>query len=62
MEFTLPTMTCGHCVRTVTEAIHQLDANAKVMADVPNHKLEVVTAESAEAVRAVLVEVGYAPG
>jgi copper chaperone len=61
MEFTLPTMTCGHCVRTVTEAIHQLDANAKVTVDLPTHRVQVVTAQSHATVGAVLAEVGYEP-
>jgi copper chaperone len=61
MEFTLPTMTCGHCVRTVTDAIQQLDPDAKVTIDLPSHKLQVATAQSAEAVKAALIEAGYEP-
>ncbi|MFM8901510.1 MAG: heavy-metal-associated domain-containing protein [Burkholderiales bacterium] len=61
MEFTLPTMTCGHCVRTVTEAIQQLDPNAKVTIDLPSHRLQVVSSESIDAVTAVLIEAGYEP-
>ena len=26
IELTLPTMTCGHCVRTVTTTVQQVDA------------------------------------
>lgn len=59
MEFTLPTMTCGHCVRTVTEAVQQLDPNAKVTIDLPSHRLQVVSSESEEAVKAALEEAGY---
>ena len=61
MEFTLPTMTCGHCVRTVTDAIQQLDPNAKVTIDLPSHRLQVATAQSAEAVKGALIEAGYEP-
>ncbi|MFY7939304.1 MAG: heavy-metal-associated domain-containing protein [Burkholderiaceae bacterium] len=61
MEFTLPTMTCGHCVRTVTEAIQQLDPNAKVTVDLPTHRVQVVTVESQATVGAVLAEAGYEP-
>ncbi len=61
MEFTLPTMTCGHCVRTVTEAVQRLDPDAKVTIDLPSHRLQVVSSESIDAVKAVLIEAGYEP-
>ena len=28
LELTLPTMTCGHCVRVVTQAVQQADPQA----------------------------------
>ena len=61
MEFTLPAMTCGHCVRTVTDAIQQLDPNATVTIDLPSHRLQVATAQSADAVKTALIEAGYEP-
>ena len=32
-KFEVSGMTCGHCVRAVTEAIHGLDAAAQVAAE-----------------------------
>ena len=32
-EFEVSGMTCGHCVRAVTEAIHGVDAAAQVAVD-----------------------------
>jgi copper chaperone len=61
MEFFLPTMTCGHCVRAVTEAVQQLDPEAKVSIDLPSHRLQVETSESEGAVKAALQEAGYVP-
>jgi copper chaperone len=61
MEFTLPTMTCGHCVRTVTEAIQKLDPNATVTIDLPTRRVQVVTVENHSTVRAALAEAGYEP-
>jgi copper chaperone len=61
MEFILPTMTCGHCVRAVTEAVQRLDPNATVVIDLPAHRVQVQTPEHVEAVREVLVEAGYVP-
>ena len=54
-------MTCGHCVRAVTEAVQQLDPEAKVLIDLPSHRLQVETSESEGAVKAALQEAGYVP-
>jgi copper chaperone len=35
--FHIKDMTCGHCVRTITEAIEAVDETAKVSADVSRH-------------------------
>jgi copper chaperone len=61
MEFILPTMTCGHCVRAVTQAVQQLDPSAKVTIDLPSHRVQVVSTESIDAVKTVLTEAGYEP-
>ena len=57
----IPNMTCGHCVRAITQAVVAADPAAKVLADVPAHQVQVDTALSREAVAAVLAEAGYAP-
>ena len=54
-------MTCGHCVRTITEAVHAIDPAADVKADLPTHRVEVQTSAPREAVVSQLVEAGYAP-
>jgi copper chaperone len=59
MELTLPTMTCGHCVRTVTQTLQELDPQATITIDLPSHRVQVVSVESDEAVRAALEEAGY---
>ena len=33
IEMTLPTMTCGHCVKTVTRTVQQIDPAATVEID-----------------------------
>jgi copper chaperone len=57
----IPNMTCGHCVRAVTEAVHGADPGAYVEVDLPSKKVEVQTTASREAVVARLVDAGYAP-
>ena len=57
----IPNMTCGHCVRAITQAVTAADPVAKVQADLPNHQVRVDTALTREAVAAVLTEAGYQP-
>ena len=59
IELTLPDMTCGHCVRAVTAAVQQVDAEARVQIDLPTHKLQIESARPAEAFKAVLADEGY---
>ena len=61
LDFEVPTMTCGHCVRAITEAVQQVDAAAKVSADLPAHRVHVDTTASREAIVRQLSEAGYAP-
>ncbi len=59
IEMTLPDMTCGHCVRTVTNTVHQIDASAKVTIDLPTHHLRIESDRPAEAFKAALADEGY---
>jgi len=61
ISFDIPTMTCGHCVRTITEAVHAVDPAADVKTDLPTHRVDVVTTAPREALVARLVEAGYTP-
>jgi len=59
IELTLPDMTCGHCVRTVTSAVQQVDPAAKVEVDLPSHAVRIQSGESPERFKAALAEEGY---
>lgn len=61
IELTLPTMTCGHCVRTVTEIVQRVDARAGLQVDLPSHKVRIESQQPAQAFVAALTEEGYAP-
>lgn len=61
IELTLPTMTCGHCVRTVTSTVRKLDPAAKLDIDLPSHKVQIESSRSAADFTAALAEEGYAP-
>ena len=61
IELKLPTMTCGHCVRTVTETVHAVDAAAKVEIDLPTQRVRIESQHPQDAFARALAEEGYAP-
>jgi copper chaperone len=61
IELTLPTMTCGHCVKAVTAAVQQVDAQATLQIDLPSHQVRIDSARPAEEFQRALTEEGYPP-
>ena len=59
IELTLPAMTCGHCVKTMTAAAQRLDPAARVQADLATHKVQFETQTAREALVKALSEEGY---
>ena len=59
IELTLPTMTCGHCVRTVTDAVHQVDVQATVDIDLATHRVRIESQRPADDFTKALAEEGY---
>jgi copper chaperone len=60
-EFSIPAISCGHCVRAVTEAVHEVDPKAQVQVDLATKQVQVQTEAARAAVAAALIEAGYAP-
>jgi copper chaperone len=60
IELTLPTMTCGHCVKSVTATVQKVDAAAKLTIDLPTHKVQIESQQPAQAFEKALAEEGYA--
>ena len=60
-EFKIPNMSCGHCVRAITEAVKQADPQAEVLIDLAARQVQVQSELAAEALVAQLTEAGYAP-
>ncbi|MBL6456471.1 heavy-metal-associated domain-containing protein [Belnapia sp. T6] len=52
-------MSCGHCVRAVTEAIHTLDPKAGVQVDLKSGTVRAETGAAPEAIAAAVEEEGY---
>ena len=61
LEFKIPAMSCGHCVKAVTEAVHEVDPKAQVQVDLASKQVAVQTDAARAAVVAALAEAGYAP-
>jgi copper chaperone len=61
LDFLIPNMTCGHCVRAVTEAVKAADPQAQVQVDLPTHRVQVQTTAARDQVVARLAEAGYEP-
>ena len=61
IELQLPTMTCNHCVRTVTHTVQAVDADAKVDIDLPAQRVRIESQQPKEVFARALADEGYAP-
>ena len=59
-HFDIPNMTCGHCVKTVTQAVQSVDVAAKVQADLATHSIGVTSSASAASLSAAITAAGFA--
>jgi copper chaperone len=59
IELTLPDMTCGHCVKTVTATAQRLDPAARVQTDLTTHRVTIDSSVAQEAFEAALAVEGY---
>lgn len=57
--FTVQGMTCGHCVKAVTNALHAQDASAQVDVDLPGKQVRVESTMTAEQILDLIREEGY---
>lgn len=58
-QFRVQGMTCGHCVRAVTEAIRNDDPAANVNVDLSAARVQVDSALSAQRIIELIGEEGY---
>lgn len=59
MEFSVPKMSCGHCVATIEKAITEADPAAEVSCDLDSHKVTVDTDLTATEAEAAMERAGY---
>lgn len=61
LQFTVPDMCCNGCVRSITKIVQNLDADAKVEADLETKKVSVDTKVEKDKVVAALEKGGFPP-
>ncbi len=61
IELTLPTMTCGHCVKVVTATVQRVDPQARLTVDLATHRVTIESTQPGTAFAAALADEGYAP-
>ena len=61
IELAIPSMTCGHCVRTVTETVRRVDPGATVSVDLPSHAVRIDSHQPPQPFVDALTEEGYPP-
>ena len=57
--FQVQGMSCGHCVRTVTQAVRSVDPQAQVKVDLATGQVEVQSAQDHAAIARAIEEEGY---
>lgn len=61
ITFQVDDMTCGHCVKAITEAVKAADGNATVSVDLATKRVEIGSAVAGKhAFKAAIQEAGYA--
>jgi copper chaperone len=58
-DLEVKTMSCGHCVKAITEAVRELDPASDVNADLATKHVRVQTTQSRDALIAALGAAGY---
>lgn len=58
-NFQVQGMTCGHCVKAVTEAVKTLDPKAEVQVDLASGKVQVQSEQDRAAIAGAIEEEGY---
>ena len=52
-------MSCGHCVGSVTKAVHAIDASAKVEIDLASKSVRIDSASALAPLKSAIADAGY---
>ncbi|AKJ27703.1 heavy-metal-associated domain-containing protein [Caldimonas brevitalea] len=58
-SFQVSGMSCDHCVRVVTQALKQVDPEARVQVDLAQGKVEVDSTQSRDTLTRAIVDEGF---
>ena len=58
-RFSIPKMSCGGCVKTITGALRALDESAVVTADLVRREVSIRSSTGPDALLAALAQAGY---
>ena len=61
IQINLPSMSCGHCVKAVTQAVQDVDPRAKVDVDLGSKDVRIDSQADAAKILESLKEAGYEP-
>ena len=59
ITLSIPNISCGHCARAITEAVHALDPQAAVTVDIAARRVAIDSSADTAAVRERLAAEGY---
>ena len=59
ITFEVPGMTCGHCARTITNALQEIDPAAEVTIDLATKRVAVSSRASPEQLQKAIQNAGY---
>lgn len=62
IAFHVPDMTCGHCIKSITQAVQAVDPQARLQIDLATHAVQIEPGSAdAGQLRAAIAEAGYTP-
>ena len=61
IQINIPSMSCGHCVKAVTQAVQQVDPQAKVDVNLDTKRVRVESSAERQKIVDALVDAGYEP-
>lgn len=59
IRLSIPEMSCGHCEKTIREAVKEVDENARVTVDLGSRIVDIETARPRDDVSGAIARAGY---
>lgn len=58
-RFTVPDMTCGGCIASITKAVQRLDPAATISADLATNRVDITSTQPEAALAAAIDDAGF---